>query len=211
MCGSDGKTYSNKCALEVADCKDKSTTITVVSHGECPSQPGYGAGSGYSSPGGGSGAGDSYSSPTTQAPKPVYGAYGAPGGSYGAPCPDACPAVFDPVCGSDGITYSNQCALEVADCKDTSTTITVVSKGKCQSHPGYGAGNTYSGPGGGSGAKNGFKAGLADGLTEGIAAGKSKASGKGNSAVAGFVDGFGQGLAAAKGNSAGGEYCFPIS
>jgi len=35
-------------------------------------------------------------------------------------CPDVCPAVFDPVCGSDGKTYSSNCHLGIAICKGSS-------------------------------------------------------------------------------------------
>ena len=44
VCGSDGKTYVNKCKMNVANCKDKSKTITWHLEGTCQSQPGYKAG-----------------------------------------------------------------------------------------------------------------------------------------------------------------------
>ncbi|XP_076814371.1 turripeptide Lol9.1-like isoform X3 [Clavelina lepadiformis] len=31
-------------------------------------------------------------------------------------CPDVCIAVYDPVCGSDGVVYSNSCSLAIASC-----------------------------------------------------------------------------------------------
>ena len=50
----------------------------------------------------------------------------------GVKCPNKCPFNYDPVCGSNGKTYSNKCVLGVEDCNDDSEHITVAYKGECK-------------------------------------------------------------------------------
>ena len=50
------------------------------------------------------------------------------------PCVKACTKDLKPKCGTDGTTYSNQCRLEIAMCKDPS--LQLASDGPCPSPPG---------------------------------------------------------------------------
>ena len=45
-------------------------------------------------------------------------------------CPCVCPKNYDPVCGTDGKTYSNKCVMECESCKQ-GTYVTVASYGEC--------------------------------------------------------------------------------
>ena len=45
-------------------------------------------------------------------------------------CPEICPLIYAPVCGSNGKTYANNCSLEVDACK-TGQDIKFVHNGPC--------------------------------------------------------------------------------
>ncbi|KAK4296182.1 hypothetical protein Pmani_031295 [Petrolisthes manimaculis] len=47
-------------------------------------------------------------------------------------CDFGCSGVWDPVCGTDGITYSNLCSLQHADCKSDDDIILTQQEGECQ-------------------------------------------------------------------------------
>ncbi|KAG1689873.1 hypothetical protein DVH05_001906 [Phytophthora capsici] len=109
VCGTDGVTYANSCFLGIANCKDSS--ITQASDGACVASEGSNQTSQEGS------VGDENSLPS----------------SASTACPSICTTLYAPVCGSDGVTYGNDCKLEVASCETPEKHIIKVSDGACGS------------------------------------------------------------------------------
>ena len=47
-------------------------------------------------------------------------------------CGEFCPFIYEPVCGSDGKKYSNECLLDIEKCKNNPN-LSIVPTGECPS------------------------------------------------------------------------------
>ncbi|HEY6722891.1 MAG TPA: Kazal-type serine protease inhibitor domain-containing protein, partial [Polyangiaceae bacterium] len=108
VCGCDGETYSNECYAHMAG-------VSVESEGECGSEPVNACGGllGLTCD-----AGEFCNFPADA----MCGVVDATGECE--PMPEACDAVYDPVCGCDGVTYSSECVANMSG-------ISAASSGEC--------------------------------------------------------------------------------
>lgn len=102
VCGTDGVTYINDCHLLASKCEHPE--LEKASHGECPTLEFNALEVSEST----------IINVATQAPEK---------------CNPMCERVYDPICGSDGVTYANPCLLEYAGCRNPS--IQPFGAGKC--------------------------------------------------------------------------------
>nr|CAD7588244.1 unnamed protein product [Timema genevievae] len=141
VCGKDGRTYDSSCELRRVSCLNKKT-VEVAYTGSC----------GYTLAWKEIGkttlrtAYRAYNTELSIISNPVYCERGmGPCASYtcefGGLCVErsgkavcecpVCPAEFDPACGSDGISYGNECKLRLEACQHTRK-IDVLYKGLCR-------------------------------------------------------------------------------
>jgi len=94
VCGCNGETYSNECFANMAG-------VSVAHRGECRQRCG-----GF--------AGFPCDDEDDYCKLPAGTCNWADLFGECTPIPDACPRIFDPVCGCDGVTYANECEADRA-------------------------------------------------------------------------------------------------
>ncbi|GLD94685.1 hypothetical protein PINS_up003309 [Pythium insidiosum] len=126
ICGTDGMSYVNQCHLLQAKCFNP--TLEKASHGLCVVPTGTPS-AGTTTGGGGGG---STQSPPTTRQRALFSSEistfedDAPGLRQ---CNAMCDRTYQPVCGSNGVTYANNCLLEYASC--VNPRVVKLSDGRC--------------------------------------------------------------------------------
>ncbi|KAE8909124.1 hypothetical protein PF005_g28322 [Phytophthora fragariae] len=140
-----GKTYSNECYMRMAKCKnteddsgsddsDKTSNASKVSKGTKSRTKAEKTTKSTKSTK--SSKSTKTSSTSASVSGSLYedgsnGVIGSDSSASSANCAGACPDIYSPVCGSDGVTYSSACQLELAGCKNPKLKLVEASEDVC--------------------------------------------------------------------------------
>ncbi|KAJ3099990.1 hypothetical protein HDU96_010489 [Phlyctochytrium bullatum] len=136
VCGSNGQTFSNACQLGVAACTNNLVDLKVAYTGECKKVCKTGCPRNYAPVCASNGV--TYSNQCVfeaeVCTKNLTGVTKVADGECKPKkeCPTFCPANYDPVCGSNGQTFSNACQLGVAACTNNLVDLKIAYTGECK-------------------------------------------------------------------------------
>ncbi|XP_042881213.1 ovoinhibitor-like isoform X2 [Penaeus japonicus] len=136
VCGTDGKVYPNECKLRVASCHDP--RIQKKNDGVCEKDCSIACPDDVEPVCGSNGVtyrnSCFYSVARCLDPAVTKVANAPCANQRDSKCDFSCDKSINPVCGSDGRTYQNQCKLEAAAC--TSTSLIKLYNGQCREQQG---------------------------------------------------------------------------